>query len=369
MVAEADMIEESNYKHYMYSTEVQYKIRSHCFLGDGFDFGYFKSAIHHTSAVKPDSTHDSGCHGATGIYLLEEKLYEIISKFFLRIEGVNSVMIRCGTLILSELLVDFDEVTCSRHIFLTFNKNNVQFCNVNGYNDKNKHIIIKYSRFPVIPKLPPIKSTIMEIIHFERTHNFLQNYTNQGCLTQLVAMCLHQNKYAFVNVSAMPSLKYEVYGLCDTFTGNITLMPPKYRARNTSFQTNSTVFAESWKTLYAIFKGTGDVYRTSYCTMGYRLESRIPQLYFDYLSFSLTIFLLILHEDYLKVKFDISDILLVLLVGVNVVEEVVRMETGSLTEGFGTLRSLVLVKQGNVTFADTFSARFVTIEGYFEVIQ
>ncbi|CAL4167716.1 unnamed protein product, partial [Meganyctiphanes norvegica] len=76
-----------------------------------------------------------------------------------------------------------------------------------------------------------------------------------------VAMCLHQNKYAFVNVSAMPSLKYEVYGLCDTFTGNITLMPPKYRARNTSFQTNSTVFAESWKV-----KGIMEQW-TSYCTM------------------------------------------------------------------------------------------------------
>ena len=35
-------------------------------------------------------------------------------------------------------------------------------------------------------QLPPIKSAVFEIIHFERNNIFLRNATNQGCLAPLV---------------------------------------------------------------------------------------------------------------------------------------------------------------------------------------
>ena len=59
------------------------------------------------------------------------------------------------------------------------------------------HICVTHNKgehFKILPhiyiyiyiQLRPIKSAVFEIINFEITHTFLQNATNQGCLTSLV---------------------------------------------------------------------------------------------------------------------------------------------------------------------------------------
>ncbi|CAL4124843.1 unnamed protein product, partial [Meganyctiphanes norvegica] len=87
--------------------------------------------------------------------------------------------------------------------------------------------------------------------HYGNSTHFDGNAHNQStCINIMgtsglsVSICWHEHTYAILNVWAMPFLKHQVYGLCDTFTGNITEF---YTSRNEAKQTNSTVFAETWK--------------------------------------------------------------------------------------------------------------------------